>query len=284
MEPFPSPTPPPAPASLDQQPVKPKWKEWLTPIGVGLLAILKFGAKLKFLILPMMKFLPVILKTGGSMILTIVLYSQLWGWKYALGFVLLIFVHEGGHLIAARQMGLNVGAPVFIPFMGAMIALKEAPKNAWIEAIVGIGGPVAGSVGAMFCHVLFLASGNPLWAALAYSGYFLNLFNLTPISPLDGGRIATAISPWLWLPGLGLLIWMLIHRPFSPVIIIILIAAIPRVISLFRHKDEEAQRYFELSRQQRLTMAASYFGLAGLLLLAMNRVMDLLQGSGHWSS
>lgn len=279
MEPNPTPYILPQPA---EPPHKWRWKEFLAPVGVALALILKFGAKLKFLILPLLKFFPVILKTGGSMLLTIVLYAQLWGWMYALGFVLLIFVHEGGHLVAARQMGLNVGAPVFIPFMGAFIALKEAPRNAWIEAIVGIGGPIAGGIGALFCHLVYLSTGEPLWAALAYSGYFLNLFNLIPISPLDGGRIATAVSPWLWLPGLGALVWMLVHRLFSPVLIIILIAAVPRVISLFRHRDEEEQRYFELTRQQRITMTIAYFGLVVLLAFAMYEMMDILQNSGHW--
>ncbi|CAN5870210.1 hypothetical protein BH11VER1_BH11VER1_35790 [soil metagenome] len=265
-----------------EPPRSPNWKGFLTPIGAVLLVIVKFAAKIKFLILPILKFFPIILKTGGSMIVSIVLYAQIWGWMYALGFVLLIFVHEGGHLIAARMMGLKVGAPVFIPFMGAVIALKEAPRNAWIEAIVGIGGPIAGALGALFCHLVYLSTGEPLWAALAYSGYFLNLFNLIPISPLDGGRIATAISPWLWLPGLGVLGWMLFHRPFSFIMILILISAIPRVISLFRHRDEEAQRYFELSRDQRITMTVAYFGLVALLAFAMHSMMDILQGSGHW--
>src|SRR5436190_267033 len=109
------------------------------------------------------------------------------------GFVLLIFVHECGHLLAAKRLGLKVGAPVFIPFMGALIALKEAPRNAWIEAQVGIGGPMLGTLGAGICEVIYLAGGNPLFRALAYSGFFLNLFNLMPVGFLDGGRIVTAL-------------------------------------------------------------------------------------------
>src|SRR5262249_31985506 len=135
-------------------PRQPLWKQILAPIGVVLVLIAKFAAKLKVIILPLLKFFPMLLKTGGSMVITMWLYATMWGWKYAAGFVLLIFVHEGGHLIAARMMGLNVGVPVFIPFMGAFIALKEAPRNAWIEAIVGIGGPIAGAIGALFCHII----------------------------------------------------------------------------------------------------------------------------------
>jgi len=114
-------------------------KKILGPIGACLALIGKFLAKLKYILLPILKFGLPMLKTGGSMLLTIGIYAISWGWQYALGFVLLIFVHECGHLVAARRVGLKVGAPVFIPFMGAFIALKEAPPDAWIEAQVGIG-------------------------------------------------------------------------------------------------------------------------------------------------
>ena len=149
-----------------------------------------------------LKFAPIFLKTGGTMLFTIFIYSQIWGWRYGVGFVLLIFVHETGHLIAARMMGLQVGWPVFIPFMGAMIALKEAPRNAWVEAVVGIGGPILGSLGALAVWSVYFFTGNALFLALGYAGFFINLFNLIPIVPLDGGRIVSAISPWFWLLGL----------------------------------------------------------------------------------
>src|SRR5205814_7127160 len=112
--------------------------------------------KLKFFVLPALKFLPAFLKTGGTMLVTIWVYAMVWGFWFAVGFVLLILVHECGHLLAARNLGLKVGAPVFIPFMGAFIALKEAPRNAWIEAQVGIGGPMLGTMGAAVCEVIHL--------------------------------------------------------------------------------------------------------------------------------
>src|SRR5262245_34854001 len=108
-------------------------KKALGPVAVVGVVVAKFLAKFKFV-------LPVLLKSGGTMLLMIWVYMQLWGWQFALGFVLLLFVHETGHLIVAKKFGLKVGAPVFIPFMGAFIALKEAPRNAWMEACVGIGG------------------------------------------------------------------------------------------------------------------------------------------------
>src|SRR5215475_12136174 len=167
------------------QPIEPtfgqKLKKFLGPIGVVFAVIAKFFAKLKFLILPALKFLPVILKTGGTMLLAIVVYTMFWGVWFAVGFVLLIFVHECGHLLVAKRLGLKVGAPVFIPFMGAVIALKEAPRNAWIEAQVGIGGPLLGTVGAAVCELIHVATGNQMFGALAYTGFFLNLFNLMPV-------------------------------------------------------------------------------------------------------
>ncbi len=243
-------------------------KKLFAPIGVVLVLLLKFGAKLKFLILPLMKFLPILLKTGGTMLLSIWFYAMNWGWMFAVGFVLLIFVHECGHLIVARFFGLNVGAPVFIPFMGAIIALKDAPKDAWMEAWVGIGGPLLGTLGAVVCEALFAATGNELFRALAYTGFFLNLFNLAPIGFLDGGRIVTALSPWLWVAGAAIVTWLLFVHP-NFLLVLILLMSLPRLWFLFRKKDEAELRYFEIPPARRLIMAGMYFGLIAFLLFGM---------------
>lgn len=228
----------------------------------------KFAAKLKFLVIPLVKFFPILLKTGGTMVLSIWAYALAWGWMYALGFVLLIFVHECGHLLVARFFGLKVGAPVFIPFMGALIALKDAPKDAWMEAWVGIGGPLLGAAGAVVCDVLFILTGNPLFRALAFSGFFLNLFNLAPIGFLDGGRIVTALSPWLWLAGAAVMLGLLVLHP-NFIIGLILLVSLPRLWFLFRSKSDAERRYFEVTPGRRAAMAGMYFGLIGLLLLGM---------------
>ena len=161
------PPPPPLHPISEPSPGEPKSENWfkkiLAPLGVVGLLLLKLGAKIKFILVPVLKFFPVILKTGGTMVLSIGAYALAWGVWFAVGFVLLIFIHECGHLLAARRCGLKVGAPVFIPFMGAFIALKEAPRNAWIEAQVGIGGPILGAVGAGVCELIFLATGNPMF-------------------------------------------------------------------------------------------------------------------------
>lgn len=244
-----------------------RFKKLLTPILVAAALILKFGAKLKF-VAPLLKFAPIVLKTGGSMFLTVWVYALYWGVWFAVGFVVLIFVHECGHLIAAKRLGLKVGAPVFIPFMGAFIALQEAPRDAWIEAQVGIGGPLLGTIGAVACDGLYLLTGNPLFRALAYTGFFLNLFNLAPIGFLDGGRIVTALSPWLWLVGAAVVALMLVTH-FNFLLLVILVMSLPRLFFLFRKKSDEERRYFEVLPSRRWAMAALYFGLIGFLVVAM---------------
>lgn len=254
-------------------------KKFFGPLaGIGVI-IAKFFANLKFIALPLLKFLPLILKSGGSMIFMIVIYSRLWGWKWALGFVILLLLHECGHLLAARYFGLKVSAPMFIPFMGAFIALKEAPRNAWIEAGVGIGGPLLGSAAALVCHLIGLSLDLPLFIGLAWTAYFLNLFNLTPVGILDGGRIATALSPWLWLVGIVVLGWIAWTHP-NFVIWIVLIVSLPRVFSLFRKRTEEEQRFYEVTPAQRWTMGAMYFGLIGALVLGMHVALAQLGGRG----
>jgi Zn-dependent protease len=241
--------------------------------AVGLL-LAKFGSKLAALF-PFLKFLPAFLKTGGTMLLSVGAYALAWGWKFAVGFVLLIFVHELGHLVAARRFGLKVGAPVFIPFMGAFIALKDAPRNAWMEAVVGIGGPLFGTFAAAVCYLLYVATGEPFWSALAFTGFMLNLFNLAPVGFLDGGRIVTALSPWLWIAGYVVMIAYVVqeamtrHR-MSPIVLMILVFGLPRLFSLFRRRDPEALRYYEVEPGQRWTMGMAYFGLIALLALGMN--------------
>ena len=262
-----------APPIDDDAPPKPggwqKVKKALGPLAVVGVLLSKFKAFL----LPVLKFFPVLFKTGGSMFVTIWIYAMYWGWKFAVGFVVLIFIHECGHLLAARRIGLKVGAPVFIPFMGAFIALKEAPRNAWIEAQVGIGGPLLGTAGAAACYGIYLVTGNPLFTALAYVGFFLNLFNLAPVGFLDGGRIVSALSPWLWIVGIviigGLIINGLMNSQFNFILLLIFITSLPRLFSLFRKKSDEEIRYFEVTPAQRRLMGAMYFGLIVYLIVAM---------------
>lgn len=203
--------------------------------------------------------------TGGTMLLSVFAYALLFGWPYAAGFVALIFVHEMGHYVAARQRGLDVGAPTFVPFVGAWIALKDMPHDAETEAYIGMAGPLAGSLGALACYFAARETGSDLLLALAYAGFFLNLFNLIPVSPFDGGRISAVISPRLWLLGAPLLVGLFFWRP-SPLLILMAILAAPKVMEAIRGFNSPEQRaYYLTDAETRLTYALLYLGLAAFL-------------------
>lgn len=129
-------------------------------------------------------------------------YALIYPWTFSIGIVVMLFVHEMGHVVAARCRGLPVSAPAFIPFLGAMITMKKQPADAETEAYIAYGGPFIGSLGAAAVLLIGMATDYQPLFAIAQIGFFLNLINLLPIHPLDGGRIVTAISRWLWVVGL----------------------------------------------------------------------------------
>ena len=206
-----------------------------------------------------------LLTTGGTMIISMAAYSLIFGWPYAIGFVLLIFFHELGHFVAARQRGLDVGAPTFIPFVGAWIQMKEIPHNVETEAYVGFAGPLAGSAAALCCYWLAWEYDSQLLLALAYSGFMLNLFNLIPVSPLDGGRITAIISPRVWLFGIPLLAALFFYRP-SPMLILIAILAYPQVMNAWHKRHEHLpENYYEVKLESRINYGVLYLGLVSFL-------------------
>lgn len=215
--------------------------------------------------------------TGGTMVLSVLAYSFIYGWRYAVGFVLLIFVHEMGHYLAARQRGLDVGAPTFIPFVGAWIALKDLPHNAETEAYVGLGGPLLGSLGALACYFAARETGSSLLLAISYAGFFLNLFNLIPLSPLDGGRITAVLSPRIWLLGVPVLAAVFWWRP-SPMLILVGLLAAPQVWKAVKYRtdSEEAQTYYAVSTATRLEYAFCYLGLTLFLAVMSYDVHGML--------
>lgn len=204
------------------------------------------------------------LTTGGTMLLSMLAYSWIFGWRYAVGFVLLIFVHEMGHYLAARQRGLAVGAPTFVPFVGAWIEMKQLPHDMETEAYVGFAGPLAGTLAALACYVLARETDSRLLLALAYSGCMLNLFNLIPVSPLDGGRITAIISPKVWLIGVPLLAALFFYRP-SPMLILIAVLAYPQIRLALTGDPSRPQAYYDVARDTRINYAVMYLGLAGFL-------------------
>lgn len=203
--------------------------------------------------------------TGGTMLLSVFAYAWIFGWRYAAGFVGLIFVHEMGHYLAARRRGLAVGAPTFIPFVGAWIELKELPHDVETEAYVGIAGPLAGTFGALACYALARETGSQLLLALAYSGFFLNLFNLIPVSPFDGGRISAVLSPRLWLLGAPMLVALFFWRP-SPLLLLMAILAAPQVMQALRGFNSPGQQaYYAVDAETRVSYGLLYIGLAAFL-------------------
>lgn len=216
-----------------------------------------------------------LLTTGGTMMLSILLYSWVYGWKYAVGFVLLIFIHEMGHYVAARQRGLAVGAPTFIPFVGAWIEMKAMPHDVETEAYVGFAGPLVGTVGALACYWLARQTGSEMLLALAYAGCMLNLFNLIPISPLDGGRITAIISPKVWLAGVPLLAALFFYRP-SPMLILIAIMAYPQIKLALAGDPSRPQAYYDVPRETRINYAVMYLGLAAFLAIMSYELHEML--------
>src|SRR5919106_2676542 len=163
----------PVPAEPDYEPIQPgsgrgsSWRERLRkawgPIAAFLVLMATKG-KAILLLLPKLK----IFTTSASMLVSIAAYALIWGWRFAVGLVLLLLVHEMGHVWQARREGLEASAPLFIPFLGAAIALKELGKDAAVEARVGLAGPILGSLGACVPLVLWLATGEEFWQALAF--------------------------------------------------------------------------------------------------------------------
>lgn len=156
----------------------------------------------------------------GSMLAMVALEAQRSGWLFGLGFVVMILIHELGHGYAMKRAGLRAGYPIFIPFFGAMIALRDQPRNSLVEARIAIAGPVAGTLAALGATALFLLTDSRIYLAVAYSGYFLNLFNLVPMAPLDGGRVAQMFSRRMWVVGLALMAGLFFLHP-SPQLAII---------------------------------------------------------------
>lgn len=253
----------------------PKLKGPLGAIGAFLAATWKF-------ILPAFKFLKgaKFLLTGFTMIASMWFYSLAFGWWFAVGFVICIFIHELGHVLMSAQQGIPVSAPVFIPGFGALIVQKKWANSAMGEALIGIGGPMAGAFAALGCWGLYFLTGQGLFLGLAFFGFFINLFNMVPIFPLDGGRIVGAISPYLWLLGLVAMVAMsvtgFIRNPF---IWLLIIMSIPHLWDGLRRGTADPIGGRKTTPLQRVLMGMAYVGLSGLLLMGMAVTREAVQES-----
>jgi Zn-dependent protease len=234
--------------------------------ALGLLA-LKFGTKLKalLLLLPKLK----IFTTSASMLVSIAAYSLIWGWQFAAGLVLLLLLHELGHVIQLRREGLEASAPMFIPFLGAVIAAKSLGDNAAAEARVGLAGPILGSLAAASLVPLAIVTHNNLFMALAFTGFFLNLFNLLPIVPLDGGRAMAALTPAMWIVGFVGLIAMAILFPNPIMLLILLFGGMEGWRRWKQRNTPEGQDYYRVDPRTRVAIATVYLGLIALLAFGM---------------
>jgi len=270
MEYAPHPTPPASePQPQRSEPIHPgsgrgDWlKKLWGPIAAAALLLVKFGAKLKvvLLLLPKVK----LFTTSATMLVSIGAYALIWGWKFAVGFVLLLLVHELGHVFQLRREGVEASAPMFIPFLGAVISAKSMGDDAAAEARVGLAGPILGSVATLIPLGIWLATGSELFQALAYIGFLINLFNLLPVLPLDGGRAMAALSPWVWFVGFAGLIAMTFFFPNPILLLVILFGGLESWRRFKARKTPESQAYHAIPGRTRALVAIVYLGLAALL-------------------
>jgi Zn-dependent protease len=168
----------------DYEPIHPRgtnWRKILERIWAPIAALIGLAVKFGFVII---KFFGIFISVGA--------YALIWGWKFGVGFVLLILVHEMGHFVAARLQGLEVTLPTFIPFVGAYVLIKNQPRDPWHNSLTALAGPAAGSVAAAACWAA--AGSSQLLSALAYAGFLLNLINLFPAGWFDGGAVYRAFK------------------------------------------------------------------------------------------
>ena len=193
---------------------KSKSRSLLMGIGIFLLAKFKWA-------LALLKWT----KFGGTLITMMVslgAYAAIYGWKFGVAIVYLIFVHEMGHIVAAKRKGIPMSPAFFIPFVGALVSMKERPRDAATEAYLAYGGPLAGLISFLPAVVLYETTKEPFWALVVFLGALINLFNLIPVSPLDGGRIVSVLSTKIWLAGL-LVLGVIVAISPSPLLFIIIL-------------------------------------------------------------
>ncbi len=257
-------------------------------IGGAVAAVIAMFAKFFAAIKSVLVLLPnvKILATAGTALVSVAAYSLLWGWTFAAGFVVLLFVHEMGHVFQLRREGIKASAPMFVPFLGAAIFSRSLGDDALAEARVGLAGPVLGTLGSIACLGLAEATNSDMLRALAYVGFFLNLFNLLPVVPLDGGRAMAAMAPWMWFIGFGALVALAFAFP-NPIILLILVFGgleTWRRWQARKTRSLEQAAYYRVAPRHRLLVAAVYVGLIAILVIGMDVSHILASGSHSFRS
>jgi Zn-dependent protease len=240
------------------EPLKPEsaWsviKRLLAPLAaVGLLL-----AKFKGLALLLLKVK--FASTALTMLVSIGAYALLFPLWFAVGIVVLIWIHEMGHVLQLRREGIPASAPMFIPFLGAFVAMKQMPKDALAEARIGLAGPVLGTLGGIVTLGLYAATREPLFLGLAYFNFIINLFNLAPLLPLDGGRAVGAMSLVFQVVGLVVMVALFF---VAPIIALIAVLGLPELWNRWRTRDTpEGRAYYDIPLRDRVAVGAVYVGL-----------------------
>src|SRR5215218_9412407 len=259
----PAPAPAPAPPPRRE---RSGWRRAGSSLFLGLLAILKWGKAL-LLLLPKAKLL-----TSSSMLVSVAAYALIWGWKFAVGFVALLFLHELGHYIQLRREGVKPSGMLFIPFLGAVVGARSLGGSALAEARVGLAGPILGSLATAALLPIAAATDDDFWRALAFTGFFLNLFNLAPVVPLDGGRAMAAMAPWMWFVGFGAIVALVLLWP-NPILILIALLGGYETYRRWKQRkqgEEGNADYYRVAPRARLAVGVVYIGLILLLALGMD--------------
>lgn len=246
---------------IPQRTIKDRLKVLFAPLIFILIKL-----KTILLLVAKFKFFGVII----SSLVSIGAYSLIWGWQFAALFVAQLFVHEMGHVFELRRQGVKATAPMFIPFLGAVIGMKEMPHDARREAQMAIAGPIAGGLAALALAVLGFQQHSDLLLAAAYTGFWLNLFNLVPLTPLDGGRIVAALHPAMWAIGAVMVAgaFVLLH---SPILLIIGVIGGLDAWSRWRKRKEPGQAdYYTVKPRTRILIGLSYAALAVALIYGMH--------------
>jgi Zn-dependent protease len=253
----PQPAEPPSPPAWPPAGPEPKRESPLKRLFGPLLLVgalaLKWG-KAALLLLPKAK----LLTTSASMLVSVAAYALIWGWKFAAGFVALLFVHEMGHYIQLRREGVRPSGMVFIPFLGAAVFSRSLGGNALAEARVGLAGPVLGSLAAGALIPIANAADSDFLRALAFTGLFLNLFNLIPMLPFDGGRAMAAMAPWMWFVGFGAMVLLFFVWPNPVLILFILIGAFDLYGRWKNRHEARASGYYDVKPRHRVVVFAVY--------------------------
>ena len=216
------------------------------------------------------------LATLGSALVSLVAYGLWGGWTFAIGIVLMIFIHEMGHVVEIRRQGMQATAPIFIPFLGAAIFQRSHPTTAINQALIGIAGPIAGTLGASAALIAYAGTHYTGLLVWAYFGFFINLFNLIPFAMLDGGWILAPVSKWVQVAGLAVLVGLFLLQLVSPIVIILFLIGIPMLIQRFRNPALDAH-LTSGPVAARVGLGVAWLALAVYLAFAMFQTDTLLR-------